>query len=430
MEQRTRELDNRDENSKRREHELRTLEKTLGQREKGIDAKENRLEELIKQETRKLEEVARLTREEARAELMRSLEMQSRYEAAQLVYKIREEAKQKAEKEAQEIISVAIQRCATPHTAETTVSVIPLPSDDMKGRIIGREGRNIRAFESVTGVEIIIDDTPEAVTLSAFDPSRREIAKLALERLIQDGRIHPARIEEVVSKVREEFNEYLKKIGEEVAFELGITDLHAELLYLIGKMKLRTSYGQNLLQHTKEVSYLSGIMAGELELKVELAKRAGLLHDIGKATDEEYEGTHALIGGQIAKRHGETDLVINAITSHHEETEPKSPIAVLVAAADAISGSRPGARRESLEAYIKRIEKLEEIAVGYKGVDKAYAIQAGRELRIMAEAEKVSDVEAFELARGIAKQIEEELEYPGQIKVTVIRETRIVEFAR
>ncbi len=430
LDDRENQLDRRADNISRKERELRNLEKTLQERERSIKAKEDRLEQLIQEESKKLEEVARLTREEAKAELMRTLEAQARYEAAQLVYKIREEAKEKAEREAKEIIATAIQRCATSHTAESSVSVVPLPSDDMKGRIIGREGRNIRAFEAATGVEVIIDDTPEAVTLSAFDPMRREIARLALEKLMQDGRIHPARIEEVVEKVKQEFDEYIKKIGEEVLLELGIAGLHPELVKYIGKMKFRYSYGQNLLQHSIEVAKLSGIIAGELGLREDLAKRAGLLHDIGKLADDTYEGPHAVIGAQIAKKFGENDLVVNAIAAHHEDVDPQSPYAVIVAAADAISGSRPGARRESLEAYIKRIERLESIAASFPGVEKAYAIQAGRELRIIVEADKVSDVEAFDLAREVASKIEEELEYPGQIKVTVIRETRAVEYAR
>ncbi len=430
LDERENQLDKRAESISRKERELRNLEKTLQERERGIKAKEERLEQLIQEEAKKLEEVARLTREEAKAELMRTLEAQARYEAAQLVYKIREEAKEKAEREAKEIIATAIQRCATSHTAESSVSVVPLPSDDMKGRIIGREGRNIRAFEAATGVEVIIDDTPEAVTLSAFDPMRREIARLALEKLMQDGRIHPARIEEVVEKVKAEFDDYIKKLGEEVLLELGIAGLHPELVKYVGRMKFRYSYGQNLLQHSIEVAKLSGIIAGELGLREDLAKRAGLLHDIGKLADDTYEGPHAVIGAQIAKKFGENDLVVNAIAAHHEDVDPQSPYAVIVAAADAISGSRPGARRESLEAYIKRIERLESIATSFSGVEKAYAIQAGRELRIIVEADKVSDVEAFDLAREIAGKIEEELEYPGQIKVTVIRETRAVEYAR
>ncbi len=430
IEEKELQLDKQLETVRRRERELDKLERELKEREKILHAKETRLDELIAEETRKLEEVARLTREEAKAELMRSIETQARYEAAHLVYRIREEAKERAEKEAKEIIADAIQRCAAVHTAETAVSVVSLPSDDMKGRIIGREGRNIRAFEAATGVEVIIDDTPEAVTISGFDPIRREIARLALEKLIQDGRIHPARIEEVVARVKSEFDDYVKMIGEETVLELGIGGVHPELLTIIGKMKFRTSYGQNLLQHSKEVARLAGIMAGELNLNVDLAKRAGLLHDIGKTAEQGQEGPHALIGAQMAKRYGENEIVVNAIASHHGDVEPQSVIAVIVAAADAISGARPGARRESLEAYIKRIEKLEEIAAGYPGVERAYAIQAGRELRVIVEAEKVSDVAAFELAREIAHRIEQELEYPGQIKVTVIREMRAVEYAK
>ncbi|RKZ01085.1 MAG: ribonuclease Y [Candidatus Hydrothermota bacterium] len=417
------------ESVQRKERELSTLERELKERERTLHAKETRLDELITQQTQKLEEVARLTREEARAELMKSIEAQAKYEAAQLIYKIREEARARAEREAKEIIADAIQRCAASHTAETAVTVVPLPSDEMKGRIIGREGRNIRAFEAVTGVEVIIDDTPEAVTISSFDPVKREIARLALERLIQDGRIHPARIEEVVARVKSEFNDYVRMIGEESVLELGIGGIHPELLLIIGKMKFRTSYGQNLLQHSKEVARLAAIMAGELNLSVDLAKRAGLLHDIGKTADQQ-EGPHALIGAQLAKRYGENEIVVNAIAAHHGDVEPKSVIAVIVAAADAISGARPGARRESLEAYIKRIEKLEDIAIGYPGVERAYAIQAGRELRVVVDAEHINDIQAFELAREIAKRIEDELEYPGQIKVTVIRETRAVEFAK
>ena len=430
LEEKENQLEKKNEALSRKERDLKNFETELKERERVLKAKEERLNELLKEETRKLEEVARLTREEAKQELLRSLEQQARYEAAQLIYRIREEAKEKAEKEAREIVVQAIQRVATPLAQENTITVVPIPSDDLKGRIIGREGRNIRAFESATGVEVIIDDTPEAVILSSFDPIRREKAKLALEKLIQDGRIHPARIEEVVQKVEEEFEDHLKVIGEEAMVELGLGGFHVELLRLVGKMKFRTSYGQNLLQHSKEVAYIAGIMAGELGLSVELARRAGLLHDIGKTADESYEGPHALVGAQIAKKFGENDLIVNAIASHHGEEDPKSPIAVLVQAADAISGARPGARRESIEAYIKRIEKLEEIAAGYTGVEKAYALQAGREIRIIVEADKVSDTDAFNLAKQIAQKIEEEIDFPGQIKVTVIRETRAVEYAR
>ncbi len=414
----------------RKERDLRKKEQELMERERSLDAKEQRLDKLIEEQAKKLEEVARLTREEAKAELLKNLEQQARYEASQLVYRIREEAKQKAEKEAQKIIADAIQRCALPLAQDLTVTVVSIPSDDLKGRIIGREGRNIKTFENITGVEVIIDDTPEAVTLSSHNPELREKARLALERLVKDGRIHPARIEEVYKKVEEEFEQYLKMIGEETALELGLSGFHPEILKYIGKMKFRYSYGQNLLQHSKEVAYIAGVMAGELNLPVEFAKRAGLLHDIGKVAEPDYEGPHAVIGAQIAKKFGENDLVVNSIAAHHGDEDPRSVNAILVATADAISGARPGARRESIEAYIKRIETLEEIAHSFPGVEKAYALQAGREIRVMVEADKVNDIEAFDLARKIAEQIEEKLEYPGQIKVTVIRETRAVEFAK
>jgi len=423
-------IDKKAEQLTRREIALKQLESDLKEREKAIQAKEERLDKLNEEAARKLEEIARLTREEAKQELLKSLEQQVRYEAAQLMYKIREEAKEKAEKEAKELVLHAIQRVATVVTQESTTSIVPIPSDDLKGRIIGREGRNIKTFESITGVEVIIDDTPEAVILSSFDPIRREKARLTLEKLIQDGRIHPARIEEIYAQVEAEFEEHLKKIGEDATLELGLSGFHPELLKQIGKMKFRTSYGQNLLQHSMEVAYIAGIMASELGLSVQYARRAGLLHDIGKTADESFEGPHALIGAQIAKRLGENDLVVNAIASHHGEESPKSPIAVIVQAADAISGSRPGARRESIEAYLKRIEKLEQIALSFPGVEKAYALQAGREIRIIVEAQKVSDTEAFDIARQVAQRIEGEVEFPGQIKVVVIRETRAVEYAR
>ncbi len=430
LEEKERQLEKKAESLARWERELRKMEKDLEQRQKALEAKENDLERRMQETTRKLEEVARMTQEDARRELLRQVEIQARHEAAQLIYRMREEARQKAEKEARELIAMAIHRCAASHTADTTVTVVPIPSDDMKGRIIGREGRNIRAFENATGVEVIIDDTPEAVTLSSFDPVRREIARLALERLVQDGRIHPGRIEEVVNKVKEEFDEHLMRIGEEAVAELGIAALHPELTKYVGRMKFRTSFGQNLLQHSMEVARLAGVMAAELGLNVEYAKRAGLLHDIGKVAPDELGGPHALVGGQLAKRYGENDLVANAIAAHHGDVPMQSPIAFVVAAADAISGSRPGARRESIEHYIRRIEKLEEIAYSHKGVERAFAIHAGRELRVMVQAEEVNDTEAFELARSIAQRIEEEMEYPGQIKVLVIRETRAVEYAR
>ncbi len=425
-----RQLEKKNEALARWERDLRKKEAMLEDRERSLQAKEQELDQNIKRVTEKLEEVARMTREQARQELLKHVEMQARYEAAQLLYKIREEARQKAEQEAREMIATAIQRCAASHTAETTVTVVPIPSDDMKGRIIGREGRNIRTFENLTGVEVIIDDTPEAVALSSFDPVRREMARLALERLLQDGRIHPSRIEEVVKKVEEEFEEHLLRLGEQAVVELGISSLHPELLKLVGRMKFRTSYGQNLYYHSIEVARLAAIMAGDLHINEELVKRAGLLHDIGKVASDRLEGPHAQVGAQLAKRYGENDVVVNAIAAHHGDVPMQHPVAFLVAAADAISGSRPGARRENVEAYIKRIQKLEEIAHSFMGVEQAYAIHAGRELRIMVQADKVSDTEAFELARAIAERIENEMEYPGQIRVVVVRETRAVEYAR
>jgi len=347
-----------------------------------------------------------------------------------MIKEIRDQAKLEAKKEAQKIIVQAIQRTASDHSVETTVSVLNIASDEMKGRIIGREGRNIRAFEAATGVDVIVDDTPEAVIISAFDPLRREVAKIALDRLIQDGRIHPARIEEIVEKVQKELDEEIMRVGENTLLELGIHNMNPELIKALGKMKYRTSYGQNVLQHSVEVSYLCGIMAAELGLDVTLAKRAGLLHDIGKSVDRNVEGPHAVIGYEIAKKYKEHPMVCNAIGSHHEDMEMESPIAVLVQAADAISGARPGARRESLEGYVKRLEKLENLAKSFEGVGKTYAIQAGREIRVMVEHDKVDDVLADRLAHDIAAKIQEEMEYPGQIKVTVIREVRSIAYAK
>ncbi|RKZ20832.1 ribonuclease Y [bacterium] len=423
-------LDRKSELLGKKEQELYRRERELQQRERAVRAKEERYTQLIEEQTKKLEEISGMTREEAKQMLISSLENEARREAAQLIREIKEKAKEEAEKEAKRIISEAIQRCATDHVVETTVSVIDLPNDDMKGRIIGREGRNIRTFETLTGVEVIVDDTPEAVTISSFDPIRREIARIALEKLIKDGRIHPARIEEVVEKTKKEMEEIIRNVGEETALELGIPDLHPEIKKLLGRLKYRTSYGQNVLLHSKEVAYLAGIMAGELKLDVLTAKRAGLLHDIGKALDQHHEGTHALIGADILRRYGEDPVVVNAVAAHHEEVEPESPIAVLIQAADAISGSRPGARRETLEAYIKRVEKLEEIASSFDGVGKAYAMQAGREIRIIVEPDRVSDEDLSTLASEIAEKIQRELRYPGQIKVTVIREKRAVEYAK
>lgn len=421
-------LEKKSEQLDRRELILKNKEKELNERERAIFIKEKSIEEKLQEITSKLEEVAGMTRQEARAELMRNVEIQARYEAAQLAHKIREEAKEKAEKEAREIIAQAIQRCASEQTSEITTTVVELPSDDVKGRIIGREGRNIRAFEQATGVEVIIDDTPEIIVLSSFDPIRREKAKLAMEELIRDGRIHPARIEEVVQKIDEQFDQHIRKIGEEAILKLGLSGFHPDMIYYIGKMAFRTSYGQNLLEHSIETAKLAAIMASELGLNPDIAKRAALLHDIGKVIEE--EGPHALLGAQLAKRLGESDIVVNAIAAHHGDVEPISPYAPIVAAADAISGSRPGARRESLEAYIKRIQRLEEIAYEHKGVEKAFAIQAGREIRVIVDARKVSDAEAYDIAKNISQRIEEEMQYPGQIKVIVIREVRAVEYAR
>jgi ribonuclease Y len=422
------ELEKARESLNNKERSLKEFQKSLRQKEKALLAREQRIEERNREVISRLEHVARMTREEAREELMKSIESHVRYEAAQMAYRIKEEARLKAEREAKEIIASAIQRCAASHAAETTVTVVPLPSDDIKGRIIGREGRNIRAFEAATGVEVIIDDTPEAATLSSFDPVRREIARITMEALIKDGRIHPARIEEVVEKAKAEFDKHVREVGQNTLLELGLSNMNPELVAIVGRMKFRSSYGQNLLQHSIEVARLSGLMASELGLDAERARRAGLLHDIGKTS--ELEGPHAIIGAQIAKRLGEDDLVVNAIAAHHEDESPTSPIAVLVAAADAISGARPGARRETLEAYIKRIERLEEIAAAHPGVEASYAMQAGRELRVIVEAESVSDAEAMELAKSIAEEVEASMEYPGQIKVVVIRETRAVEYAR
>jgi ribonuclease Y len=341
-----------------------------------------------------------------------------------------ERAREEAERKAKELVAMAIQRCASDHAAETTVSTVTLPSDDVKGRIIGREGRNIRTFENLTGINLIIDDTPDAVTLSSFDPVRREIARRTLEKLIADGRIHPARIEEVYTKVRDEIEEEFREVGEEAIFETGLAGIHPELVKTLGKLKFRTSYGQNVLKHSLEVAFLAGLMAGDLGLDVKMAKRAGLLHDIGKALDHEVEGPHALIGAEFARRYKEPDIVVNAIEAHHGEVPYRSIEAVLIQAADAISASRPGARRETLESYIKRLEKLEEIAQSYEGVEKCYAMQAGREIRVIVKPTEMSDEDADILARTVAKRIEEEMQYPGQIKVTVIREHRAIEYAR
>jgi ribonuclease Y len=414
----------------KKDRDIQNKEKILFAREKAIRTRDEELNRLISDQNRQLERIAQMTSEEAKKILMANLENQARQEAAQLIKEIKEKAEETAEKEAKNIIISAIQRCAADHTVESTVSVVSLPNEEMKGRIIGREGRNIRSFETATGIDVIVDDTPEAVILSGFDPIRREIARMALEKLILDGRIHPARIEEIVAKAQKEMDVIIKETGEQACFDVGIHGLHPELIKILGKLQYRTSYGQNVLQHSREVAFIAGLMAAELDLDANLAKRAGLLHDIGKAVDKETEGTHSQIGYNIAQKYGEHPFVLNAILSHHEDVPMESPYSILVQSADAISGARPGARRETLEGYIKRLEKLEELADSFKGVAKAYAIQAGREVRIIVEHEQIDDNSAANLAQEIAKRIEAEMEYPGQVKVTVIRETRAVEYAK
>jgi len=408
--------------------EKRTAE--LDERERAIEKTRERYDELISEQGRKLERIAGLSREQAKRELMRMVEEEARAEAANRVRQIKEEATRSAEREARNIVSMAIEKVAADHAAETTVSVVPLPSDEMKGRIIGREGRNIRAFENLTGVDVIVDDTPEAVIVSAFDPVRREIARIAMEKLVADGRIHPGRIEEVIEKAGKEVEESMKEAAEEACYELGIHGLHNQIMETLGRLRYRTSYGQNQLQHSKEVAHLTGHMAAELGLDAQMARRMGLLHDIGKGLTHEHEGTHVELGYDLCKRCGEADQVLNAIRAHHGEEPARYPETFLLTAADAISGARPGARRESFEAYVKRLEKLEEIATSFEGVAKCYAIQAGREVRIMVTPEAISDDEMAVLSEKTARRIEQELQYPGQIKVVVVRETRAVDFAR
>ena len=413
-----------------RDRELSAQDRRVTDRERKLGEREDELGQLISQERVKLEQISGLTAQQAKEELVRILENEARMEAAHLVKRLEDEAREKAHKEAQRIIGLAVQRSASDYVSETTVSVVMLPNDEMKGRIIGREGRNIRALEMATGVDLIVDDTPEAVILSNFDPFRREIARTALERLIADGRIHPARIEEVVERVKSEFEEQVRHEGEAALLELSIPQIHPELVKLLGRLRFRTSYGQNVLRHSKEVAFLAATMAAELKADVEVAKRGGLLHDVGKAVDREMEGTHLHIGIDLLRKYGESEDVIHAMACHHGDFEPRTVEAVLVTAADALSAARPGARREVLESYVRRLEKLEEIADGFKGVQKSFAIQAGREIRIIVDSEKISDEESIWLSKDIARKVEGELTYPGQIKVTVIRETRSVEYAK
>ena len=405
-------------------------EQQLNERTKKLDKVEEEINALYKKQEEELERISGITLDEAKAMVLARAEEDAKHDVALMLRDLEQRAKEEADKKARDIVSLAIQRCAADHVAEATVSVVPLPNDEMKGRIIGREGRNIRALETATGVDLIIDDTPEAVILSAFDPVRREIARISLEKLIMDGRIHPARIEEMVEKARKEVDQQIREAGEAAVLEVGVHGLHHELIRYLGRMKYRTSYGQNVLRHSIEVAHLAGIMAAEIGANVALAKRAGLLHDIGKSIDHEVEGSHAQIGADLAKKYRENNAVIHCIMAHHGDVDPNSIEAVLVQAADAISAARPGARRETLEAYIKRLEKLEEIANSFDGVDYSYAIQAGREVRIIVKPERVSDTETVIMAKDIAKRIESELEYPGQIKVNVIRETRTVDYAK
>ena len=428
----------------KQERRLEQKEATLDKKTEAFERKEEELsrrladaaktqeaaEEAHKQQLTTLEKISGLTQEEAKQFLLRSVEEDVRHDAAMKIKEIEQQLKDEAEEKAREIIATAIQRCAADHAAETTVSVVPLPNDEMKGRIIGREGRNIRTLETVTGVDLIIDDTPEAITVSSFDPVRREIARLALEKLIADGRIHPTRIEDMVEKARKEVDRTIREEGERACYETGVHNLNPELIKILGRQKYRTSYGQNVLNHSIEVAHIAGLMAAELGVDVSLAKRAGLLHDLGKSIDHEVEGSHVQLGADLARKFKENPVVINAIEAHHGDVEPKTVIAVLVQAADAVSAARPGARRENVENYIRRLEKLEELTGSYPGVDKAYAIQAGREVRIMVKPEVVTEDNMILLARDIAKKIESELEYPGQIKVNVIRETKAVEFAK
>ncbi|MDI6743840.1 MAG: ribonuclease Y [Thermodesulfovibrionales bacterium] len=423
-------LDRKFDQIDKREHDLTRREKEYTSKERAIQEKDNRYSQMLKEQTLQLERISGISSDEAKAELFKRVEEESRFEAAKLAKAIEDEVKETAEKKAKETISFAIQRYASEYIADATASAVSLPNDEMKGRIIGREGRNIRALEAATGVDLLVDDTPELVTLSAFDPVRREVARISLERLIADGRIHPTRIEEIVEKVKREVDANIREEGEKAVFDIGLSGIHPEIVKLLGRLKYRTSYGQPVLQHSKEVAYLAGMMAGELGIDVKLAKRAGLLHDIGKAIDHEVEGSHQEIGASFAKKHGENPKVVNAILVHHGEGEPITAEAALVAAADALSAARPGVRRESIENYLKRLENLEKMAMSYKGVEKCYAIQAGREIRIIVRPEDMTDDMSAVMSKDLAKKIESEMTYPGQIKVTVIRESRYVEYAK